>query len=117
MSDLITYKSDLQNVAWAEMKASLADDNFDNGRTTEQLRVSFQNSYATVVAYDGDRIVGTARVLSDGICNAYVVDVWTLSSHRKRGIARVMIEILNNKLEGQHVYLFSGDAVEFYEKL
>ncbi|HZE71964.1 MAG TPA: GNAT family N-acetyltransferase [Pyrinomonadaceae bacterium] len=117
MLDRITYRSDLDGVAWPEMKATLADDSFDNGRTAEQLRVSFENSYATVIAYDGHRIIGTARALSDGVCNAYVVDVWTLSSYRKRGIARAMMEILNQKLEGQHVYLFSDDAVEFYEKL
>jgi predicted GNAT family acetyltransferase len=117
MFNRITYKSDLQGVAWTEMKATLADDSFDNGRTPEQLRISFENSYATVIAYDGQRIVGTARALSDGICNAYVVDVWTLSSYRKQGIARAMMEILNRKLEGQHVYLFSDDAVEFYQKL
>lgn len=113
----ITYKTDLLGVSWEEMKATLAVDKFDNGRTGEQLRTSFENSQATVIAYDGDRIVGTARVLSDGICNAYVVDVWTLSAYRKRGIARAMMALLETNLEGQHVYLFSDDAVGFYEKI
>ncbi len=99
------------------MKAALAADDFDNGRTPEQLRESFVNSHAAVVAYDGGRIVGTARVLSDGVCNAYVVDVWTLSSHRRRGVARAMMSVLESRLGGQHVYLFSDDAVGFYKKL
>ena len=70
-----------------------------------------------VIAYDGNRIVGTARALSDGVCNAYVVDVWTLSTYRNRGIARTMMGMLESKLEGQHVYLFSESAVGLYQKL
>ncbi len=99
------------------MNATLARDNFDNGRTPEQLRRSFENSYAGVIACDGERIIGTARVLSDGVCNAYVVDVWTLSEYRRRGVARTMLRMLEAVLEGQHVYLFTDEAMAFYKKL
>jgi predicted GNAT family acetyltransferase len=66
---------------------------------------------------DGNKIVGKARVLSDGVCNAYIVDVWTYTPYRRRGIASQMMNLLMDKLEGQHVYLFTDDAVEFYKKL
>jgi ribosomal protein S18 acetylase RimI-like enzyme len=117
MSKQINYSTDLNGVDWEEMKATLAADNFDNGRTPEQLRTSFQNSYATVVAYEDGHLVGTARILSDGVCNAYIVDVWTLSTYRRLGVGRTMMKLLESQVEGQHVYLFSDDAVEFYEKL
>ena len=113
----ITYETSLGGVDWREMKATLAGDDFDNGRTPEQLRASFEASYAAVVAYDGARIIGTARVLSDGVCNAYVVDVWTHTPYRRRGIARRMIETLEARLGGQHVYLVTDDAADFYRKL
>lgn len=113
----ITYQTDLTGLNWAQMKATLTADDFDNGRTPEQLRESFENSYATVVAHDGETIIGTARAISDGVCNAYVVDVWTLSPYRKRGIARRMLETLEARLKGQHVYLFTDDAADFYKKL
>lgn len=113
----IVYCFKLENVNWDEMKTTLRDDKFDNGRDPEQLRISFENSHSCCIAYDGGRIIGTARVLSDGVCNAYMVDVWTFSLYRRRGIARSMIEQLLNGLHGQHVYLFSDDAVEFYKKV
>ena len=62
-------------------------------------------------------MIGTARVLSDSVCNAYIVDVWTLTEHRRQGIARRMIEILSQRLAGQHVYLFTDDQKEFYERI
>jgi predicted GNAT family acetyltransferase len=99
------------------MKALVAEDDFDNGRTPEQLRESFENSRVAVVAYDGGEIVGTARALSDGVCNAYVVDVWTRAPYRKRGIARAMLATLESRLRGQHVYLFTEGAADLYRKL
>lgn len=82
----VIYKRDLQDVDWDAMKAVVKDDDFDNGRSPAQLEASFANSYATCIAYAGERIIGTARVLSDGICNAYIVDVWTHSAFRRLGI-------------------------------
>jgi len=99
------------------MKSILSQDSFDNGRSPEQLEASFANSFSTCIARDEAQIVGTARVLSDGVCNAYIVDVWTLSAYRRRGIARTMMELLLSELHGQHVYLFTDHAVDFYRKL
>mgnify|MGYP006055353577 CR=1 FL=1 len=113
----VTYKRDLDNVDWVEMKTTLQEDDFDNGRTPEQLRISFENSASTCIAYVDGRIIGTVRALSDGICNAYIVDVWTLTQYRRRGIATQMMERLLGELQGQHVYLFTGDRVDFYHSL
>ena len=114
----ITYKTDLDGVDWVALKAKLSEDDFDNGRTPDQLRRSFEGSYAHCFACAGDQIVGKARILSDGVCSAYVVDVWTYTPYRKQGIARHMMETVLALVRGQHVYLFTeGTAVEFYQKL
>ncbi len=113
----ITFKLDLENVNWKEIKDKVTKEHFDNGRTPEQLKVSFENSYATCIAYDGDQIIGKSRALSDGVCSAYFLDVWTYTPYRSRGIASLMMQKLFNQLTGQHVYLFTDDAIEFYENL
>ena len=117
MDQNITYQTCLAGIDWHRLKGRLAADRFDNGRSPEQLRASFENSFSCVLAYCEDVVVGTARALSDGVCNAYVVDVWTHSGFRRRGIGRTMMRILLSGLPGQHVYLFSDDASEFYTKL
>ena len=113
----IVYQTDLQIVDWAAMKTILRQDAFDNGRSPQQLKASFENSYAACVAYANQQLVGTARVLSDGVCNAYLVDVWTLSAYRRQGIASEMIRTLLKQLSGQHVYLFTDEVPELYTKL
>jgi predicted GNAT family acetyltransferase len=114
---MITYKQSLDGVDWEALTETLKADNFDNGRTPEQLRRSFENSFAVCFAYDGERVIGKARALSDQVCNAYIVDVWTLSEYRRRGIASQITNALLERLPGQHVYLFTDDMAEFYESL
>ena len=110
----IEYSTSTASVDWHELKADLAADYFDNGRTAEQMEHSFDASYRYVFGRDGDRIVGAGRVISDGVCNAYLVDMWTHSAYRRRGIGRRMLEMLCDGLAGQHLYLFTDDAEAFY---
>ncbi len=113
----ITYKTNLNSVDWTEMKATLVSDRFDNGRSPAQLQTSFEQSAFVCLAYAEGKVIGTARALSDGVCNGYIVDVWTLSAFRRRGIASTMIRHLLEKMPGQHVYLFTDDSAGFYKKL
>ncbi len=113
----ITYSFSIEGVNWEELKATLKADNFDNGRTPEQYRLSAEHSYLNGFAYLEGKIIGNLRVLSDQVGNAYIVDVWTLSAYRQRGVATRLMELAMEKLEGQHVYLFTDDAIEFYKKL
>lgn len=111
------YRTDLQGVDWEGLKALLAEDQFDNGRTPEQLRRSFENSAHVLMVHHHGRVIGTARALSDGVCNAYVVDVWTYTPYRRQGIAQDMMRSLLARLPGQHVALFTSDAAAYYAKL
>ena len=114
----IRYTRTPEGVDWNALKADLRADDFDNGRTPEQLQRSFANSHAVCFAWAEGRVIGKARVLSDGVCNAYLVDVWTFTPYRRQGIATQMIDLLLNELPGQHVYLQADDDVlDFYARL
>jgi predicted GNAT family acetyltransferase len=104
----------LDGVDWQAVRADLLADDFDNGRTPAALRRSFEASQHVAIAWAGARVVGTARLLSDGVCNAYVVDVWTLSAYRRQGIAAEMMKLLVDAVPGQHVGLFTDDMQDFY---
>jgi len=117
MPNEITYTFNIQNIDWSALKADLKADNFDNGRTPDQYRLSAENSYLNCFAYAGDRIIGTVRALSDQVGNAYIIDVWTLTAYRHQGIATQMMQRVQERLPGQHIYLFTDDAVEFYKTL
>ena len=109
--------SSLDGIDWEAVQGDLIADDFDNGRSPAALRRSFEQSQHVAIARDGDRVVGTARLLSDGVCNAYVVDVWTARSHRRRGIATAMLRLLVDAVPGQHVGLQTDDAQQLYESV
>jgi ribosomal protein S18 acetylase RimI-like enzyme len=114
---MITYQSNLHGVDWEALKQDLTTDEFHNGRTTAQLRLSFENSTAVAMAFDNDHCIANGRLLSDGVGNAYIVDVWTHSAYRKQGIGHTIMQMLLAGVPGQHVYLQTDDAASFYEKL
>jgi len=109
------------SVDWDRAKVDLAGDDFDNGRSPGALRRSFEQSQHTVFARDSDsdagHVVGMARLLSDGVCNAYLLDVWTWSPYRRRGVASVMVRRLVDQVPGQHVGLQTDHAGAFYASL
>jgi GNAT superfamily N-acetyltransferase len=117
MPDRVVVNSRIDQVDWADAKASLAADRFDNGRSPAALQRSFERSQHVALAWVDGRLVGMARLLSDGVCNAYLVDVWTQSSLRRRGIATAMIDYLAQAVPGQHIGLQTDDAQEFYATL
>jgi ribosomal protein S18 acetylase RimI-like enzyme len=107
----------LDGIDWEQAKADLAADAFDNGRSPEALRRSFEQSQHVAFARDGERVVGMARLLSDGVGNAYLVDVWTATPYRRQGIASAMIRRLLDEVPGQHVGLQTDDAQPLYASL
>lgn len=107
----------LEGIDWFRAKADLVADDWDNGRSAAALRRSFEQSRHVAFARDGDRVVGMARLVPDGVCNAFLVDVWTESAYRRQGIASAMIRLLLDCVPGQHVGLQTDDAQAFYASL
>jgi predicted GNAT family acetyltransferase len=113
----VEFDSSLEGIDWAQAKADLAGDDFDNGRSPEALRRSFEQSQHVAFARDEERVVGMARLLSDGVCNAYLLDVWTFSPYRRQGIASTLVRMLMEQVPGQHIGLQTDDAQAVYASL
>ena len=79
------------------------------------------NSFRFVGAFDGPRLVGMARALSDGVSDAYILDVTVLKPYRRLGIARRMVDALVAELESLEMDWIVGisepDAVDFYRRI
>jgi predicted GNAT family acetyltransferase len=114
MARAIAIDASMTGVDWTRVKAALTADDFDNGRSPEALRRSFAQSQHVAFARDGEDVIGTARLLSDGVCNAYLLDVWTASAYRRQGIASRMVRLLADRVPGQHIGLQTDDAQQFY---
>jgi GNAT superfamily N-acetyltransferase len=70
-------------------------------------------------AFDGDRQVGFARVITDRATFAYVADVFVLPSHRGRSIGKRIMECATSHPELQNLRLwtlFTRDAHGLYRQ-
>ena len=68
-------------------------------------------------AWDGDKLVGCVRVLTDGYLFGAISEILVLPDYQRRGIGRRLMEMA---FETSPTSLFFGaqpDAVPFYEKL
>lgn len=112
----IIYKTTRENINWQEVsdilrRAGLSD------HTPEEQEIIFTNSYAVVFVYDGEKIVGVSRALSDGVCQAAVYNVALDEEYHGRGIGGQMIARLMEQLKGQNIVLYTNPPnVALYEK-
>lgn len=78
-------------------------------RTVNGLRKMLRLSTIKLGIWDGNNLVGFARVLSDGVYRALIEDIIVDESYRGRGIGTKIMQTLVDKLSNiEHVYLFTG---------
>lgn len=112
----ITYKTLKENINWQEVSEVLERSHLSVHPANVQETI-FMNSYAVVFVYDDDHIVGVARALSDGVCQAAVYNVALDEEYQGNGIGREMIRRLLEQLQGQNVILYTHpQTVAMYEK-
>jgi ribosomal protein S18 acetylase RimI-like enzyme len=113
----ITLKQTIEGVDWVEL-ASVFERAPLGTRLPEKLAIRFRNSYAVCFAYDGDRLIGAARAISDGDEHAAVYDVILLPEYQGQGVGRLIMEDLMARLDVPTVILFAVPGKEgFYQKL
>ncbi len=111
----VTFTRD--GVDWAEVakiyaRAPLVE------RTAAETKRAFANSYLVCFAWVDGKIVGAARVTSDGVFYATIIDVAVDPAFQRSGIGRKMMQALLRRLSGMKVYLTTVPGKEgFYEKL
>ena len=72
---------------------------FDPSDPAPELDVMLANSFAVSAAFDeSGRLAGMARALSDGVSDAYILDVVVDPAHRSRGVGRTIVSRLADHL-------------------
>ena len=90
------------------------------GRTVEDARRMLANTDLAVSAWDGHRLVGFGRVLTDYVYRASIWDVIVDKEYQGQDIGTQIIERLLRHPDLRHVELFwlcTRDKQAFYEKL
>ncbi len=86
----------------------------------DDLALAVRNSSSQVAAYDGDRLAGYGRVVTDGILHAMVYDLITDPDYQGRGIGSEVLKRLVDECKRagiRDIQLFCAKGRRrFYEK-
>jgi len=117
---MITYKNSIPTTEYNNLRVGAGW----RGLSLEQAEEGLRNSAFLISAWDGDRPVGVARVISDRGYIYLIVDVIVTPDYQGQGIGRHMVEEIETWLlqekEGKPtmmVYLMAAEGKEsFYEQ-
>ncbi len=119
---MVSYKLGLEQINWSGLfnlyeKTGLLR-RFIENKEFDKIQSAFQNSYKVVTAWDGNILVGSCRMLSDGISYGMIFDVGVLQEYQKKGIGKGMMNLLLKGEQHMSIHLTSTFGNEdFYKKL
>ena len=70
----IHFSTSKENVPWEEVAEILQNAGLSDLDGSMQEKV-FRNSYAVVIVYDDNKVIGCGRAISDGVCQAAIYNI------------------------------------------
>lgn len=70
-----------------------------DGESPDVLPEMIRNSFAVCAAFDGNSMIGMMRALSDGVSDAYLLDLIVDPDYRGQGVGRTIVETLSSHLK------------------
>ena len=114
----VTYKETTRDVDFEEVKKVLSTAFGHREHAFRNIETVFKNSAHCVFAYDGDRLIGAGRALSDGYEWAGLYNIGILPEYQGKGVGKELIKRLMDRLKGQHIFLYTHPrTVSLYEHL
>lgn len=113
----IRLSTDANEISWEELARVYELAPLGTKRAPEKLELAFRNSLLKVFAFDGDRLVGAGRALSDGVWRAAIYDVAVLPAYQGKGIGSRILRHLVQNAKVDVIMLYAAPGKEaFYER-
>lgn len=78
----------------------------------------FENSAVVVFLYDGDKLIGFGRALSDGVCQATIYNIALDERYHGQGLGKEIIRRLIDQVKQCNIILYTHPkTVSLYEHL
>src|SRR4051794_22778797 len=97
LEEKITLRNDLDRIHWKDL-TSLYELAQLGKRDPAKLRRAFEASYIVCIAFDGGKIIGAGRAISDGEYYSNIYDVAVLPDYQGSGVGRQIMDDLVGRL-------------------
>lgn len=88
---MIIISSDKKKLQIDVIHQFLTNTYWAKGRTVEEVKTTIENSFCFGMYLNGEQI-GFARVVSDTLVFAYLMDVFILPEHQKKGYSKQLLK-------------------------
>ena len=115
---MITVSTDKTKLNVAFIQNFLKDIYWAAGRTIEEVQTTIDASVCFGIYLDDEQI-GFARVITDYVVFAYMMDVFIDEKHRRKGYSSILIKTIMEEPQLQQVKIWrlaTSDAHFLYEK-
>jgi GNAT superfamily N-acetyltransferase len=115
---MITVSTDKSKLDVPFIQDFLKDIYWAAGRTIPEVQKTIDSSFCFGIYLDGKQI-GFARVVTDYVVFAYLMDVFITPGQRGKGYSSVLIEAMMNEQELKEIKIWrlaTSDAHFLYEK-
>ena len=88
--------------------------------STNQLLTTMKQSTYVVYVYCNDNLVGTGRIISDGVIHAYICGLGVLPDYRNMQIGTEIMKMLKEFCQKQNLYvklICEENLIPYYTKL
>ena len=73
------------------------------GDDSSKINLALKNSRIAFGAFDGEKMVGFFRAISDGVSDAYLLDLVVDPQYRRRGIASTLVKNVVDSLKAEKI--------------
>ena len=115
---MITVSTDKNKLDVPFIQHFLKDIYWAAGRTIEEVQITIDNSFCFGI-YLNDKQIGFARVITDYVVFAYLMDVFIVEEHRGKGYSSILINSMMTEPKLKEVKIWrlaTSDAHFLYEK-
>lgn len=116
--ELVSVSTDMNKLDVPFIQHFLKDIYWAAGRTMEEVQTTIDNSFCFGIYLD-DKQIGFARVITDYVVFAYLMDVFITEEHRGKGYSSILINnmMTEPKLKEVKIWrLATSDAHFLYQK-
>lgn len=110
----IDFSNDINSVNFDELNEVL-EEAFKHERDKNKTKIEFEESNLSVFAYHDKKLVGCARLVTDTVKEAILLNVAVLPEYQGLGIARKMIKNLADIAKGYDIFIHANPkSYSFY---
>ena len=115
---MVTVSTDKNKLNVMFVQQFLKDTYWATGRTMTEVQITIDNSFCFGI-YLNEKQIGFARVITDYVVFAYVMDVFIVEEHRGKGYSSILINSMTTEPKLKQVKIWrlaTLDAHFLYQK-